>query len=671
MFFQPEIETMPREELRELQLERMRESLRNAYENVPLYRERFDAAGVTPDDLTSLEDIAKFPFVVKQDMRDNYPFGMFARENADVARIHASSGTTGQATVVGHTANDLANWGDCFARGIAMVGGDENSTIQVSYGYGLFTGGLGAHAGGEAMGCTVIPTSSGNTKRQVQMLKDCKTDILACTPSYALLIADTAIEMGYDPATEFQISGGIFGAGQRCVEPIGDVVFDPTFVVCLHKSMGVPFNDRDPEYDEWLNLDYHDFIQAGGSVGYEEQEYRVLKDATDWWKTEEYPDGPDFPQYAAKFQEEGWFDCRKWHPERWGTYRRWEMGYRRQQAGYNLYAAVDEKCAFGTPTGKVEIWSTICESYIGDTVTESYVLETPGTAAKVGEKTPYFAQVCSPDRDAYAGDIPDIDKFPHWFEPKNSRVQAPEWYDANLVDGASYNSDNYLNKPYHGIAGVGNGQATDNGTTDNLEAYKQAVKENPEATFICTSGARQPVYFHSEHRQLPWCRELWPSPRFEMNPNDAARLGIEQGDWIWVRTPWGAIREVADLYYGIKEGTTNANHAWWYPEMDHAAHGFELVGINCTMDKYAQCWICGASQLRGNPMVVYKATEENSPFGNPVPCDPWGNEAITNANDPRLKEWLANDPRLDDSKVELTYASADAKGLQTISLIKE
>ena len=188
---------------------------------------------------------------------------------------------------------------------------------------------------------------------------------------------------------------------------------------------------------------------------------------------------------------------------------------------------------------------------------------------------------------------------------------------------------------------------------------------------IITTGRRIPVYFHSEHRQLPWCRELWPSPRFEMNPNDAARLGIEQGDWIWVRTPWGAIREVADLYYGIKEGTTNANHAWWYPEMDHAAHGFELVGINCTMDKYAQCWICGASQLRGNPMVVYKATEENSPFGNPVPCDPWGNEAITNANDPRLKEWLANDPRLDDSKVELTYAKSDAKGLQTISLIKE
>ncbi len=211
-YFQPEIETMPREQLRELQLEGMKESMRNAYENVPLYKERFDAAGVSVDDLNSLEDLAKFPFIVKQDMRDAYPYGMFARPMSEVARIHASSGTTGQATVVGHSAKDLENWGNCFARGIAMVGGSKDSVIQVSYGYGLFTGGLGAHAGGEAMGCAVIPTSSGNTKRQVQMMKDCGTDILACTPSYALLIADTAIEMGYDPATEFKISGGIFGA---------------------------------------------------------------------------------------------------------------------------------------------------------------------------------------------------------------------------------------------------------------------------------------------------------------------------------------------------------------------------------------------------------------------------------------------------------------------------
>ncbi len=212
MYYQPEIETMPRDELAQLQLQRMRESFENCYQNVELYRRRFDELGVKPQDLASLEDLAKFPFTIKQDLRDAYPFGMFARNNKDVARIHASSGTTGQATVVGHTAADLENWGDCFARGIAMVNGDANSTIQVSYGYGLFTGGLGAHAGGEAMGCTVIPTSSGNTKRQVQMMKDCGTDILACTPSYALLIADTAIEMGYNPAEEFQISAGIFGA---------------------------------------------------------------------------------------------------------------------------------------------------------------------------------------------------------------------------------------------------------------------------------------------------------------------------------------------------------------------------------------------------------------------------------------------------------------------------
>ena len=203
---------MPREQLRELQLERMQRSVQHAYDNVAFYQRSFKEAGVEPGDLKSLDDLAKFPFIVKQDMRNSYPYGLFAVPGKDVARIHASSGTTGQATVVGHTRSDLDNWGDCFARGIYMVGGGPESTIQVSYGYGLFTGGLGAHAGGEAMGCAVIPTSSGNTKRQVQMMKDCGTDILACTPSYALLIADTAIEMGYDPATEFKISGVILGA---------------------------------------------------------------------------------------------------------------------------------------------------------------------------------------------------------------------------------------------------------------------------------------------------------------------------------------------------------------------------------------------------------------------------------------------------------------------------
>ncbi len=212
MFYQPDIEAMPVEELHTLQLKRMQESVKRAWEHVPFYQDTFKEAGVEPGDLTSFDDLKKFPFLMKQDMRDAYPYKLFAVPSGDVARVHASSGTTGQATVVGHTAEDLKNWGDCFARGIYMVNGSRESVLQVSYGYGLFTGGLGAHAGGEAIGCQVIPTSSGNTKRQVQMMKDLGTDILACTPSYALLIADTAIEMGYNPATEFKISAGIFGA---------------------------------------------------------------------------------------------------------------------------------------------------------------------------------------------------------------------------------------------------------------------------------------------------------------------------------------------------------------------------------------------------------------------------------------------------------------------------
>lgn len=225
MFFQEEIETMPREQLRDLQLERMKWSIQHAYDNVEFYQKSFKEAGVEPGDLKTLEDLQKFPFIVKQDMRDNYPDKLFAVPRSEVARIHASSGTTGQATVVGHTVEDLQHWGECFARGIAMVEGTKDSTIQVSYGYGLFTGGLGAHAGGEAVGCAVIPTSSGNTKRQIQMMKDLGTDILCCTPSYALLIADTAIEMGYNPAKEFKISGGIFGA-EPCSENMRQEIAD-------------------------------------------------------------------------------------------------------------------------------------------------------------------------------------------------------------------------------------------------------------------------------------------------------------------------------------------------------------------------------------------------------------------------------------------------------------
>ena len=148
------------------------------------------------------------------------------------------------------------------------------------------------------------------------------------------------------------------------------------------------------------------------------------------------------------------------------------------------------------------------------------------------------------------------------------------------------------------------------------------------------------MYFHSEHRQLPWCRELWPVPRVEINPKTAAEYGIEQGDWVWIETEWGKIREVADLYYGVKEDVINLEHTWWYPEVKDAGHGWQFSQVNQLIDHYAQDPHSGTSNLRAYQVKIYKATPENSPFGNPVPCDHNGVEIIHDASDPRLKEWL-------------------------------
>lgn len=216
-YFQPEIEMMERSALEALQLARLRETVVNCYERIGFYTSAFDAAGISPFSIEDLSDLRTLPFTEKQNLRDGYPFGMFAVDVTRAQRLHASSGTTGNATVVGYTQQDLDNWGDTFARCIAMVGGGPESILQISYGYGLFTGGLGAHEGGIRMGSTILPMSSGNTKRQVQMMKDFGVDILACTPSYALLIADTAIELGFDPANDFKISGAILGA-EPCSE---------------------------------------------------------------------------------------------------------------------------------------------------------------------------------------------------------------------------------------------------------------------------------------------------------------------------------------------------------------------------------------------------------------------------------------------------------------------
>jgi len=205
------IETASRDELAALQLSRLRSTLARAYENVPHYRRAFDRAGVRPDDCKALADLARFPFTVKTDLRDNYPFGMFAVPRTDVVRIHASSGTTGKPTVVGYTRNDIDTWATVMARSIRAAGGRAGDIVHVAYGYGLFTGGLGAHYGAEKLGATVIPMSGGQTEKQVQLIIDFKPDIIMVTPSYMLAIAEEMERQGIDPKT-CSLSIGIFGA---------------------------------------------------------------------------------------------------------------------------------------------------------------------------------------------------------------------------------------------------------------------------------------------------------------------------------------------------------------------------------------------------------------------------------------------------------------------------
>ncbi|MDH5353427.1 MAG: phenylacetate--CoA ligase [Gammaproteobacteria bacterium] len=205
------IETASLDELQALQLKRMQWTLDHAYYNVPMYRNKFDDAGVHPGDLKHLEDICKFPYTTKQDLRDNYPFGTFAVPMKEVVRIHASSGTTGKPTVVGYTQGDIDRWANIVARSIRAAGGRAGDKVHISYGYGLFTGGLGAHYGAEKLGCTVIPVSGGQTEKQVQLIQDFKPDIIMVTPSYCLNLADEFDRQGIDPKN-CSLRVGIFGA---------------------------------------------------------------------------------------------------------------------------------------------------------------------------------------------------------------------------------------------------------------------------------------------------------------------------------------------------------------------------------------------------------------------------------------------------------------------------
>ncbi|MHA3916537.1 phenylacetate--CoA ligase PaaK [Halovulum sp. GXIMD14793] len=205
------IERASRDEIAALQQERMAWSLRHAYENTPFYRQQFDAHGVHPDDFRTLADLAKFPFTLKQDLRDTYPFGMFAVPRDQIVRVHASSGTTGKPTVVGYTKGDIETWGDLVARSIRASGGRAGDICHIAYGYGLFTGGLGAHYGAEKLGCTVVPVSGGMTERQVTLINDFKPDIIMVTPSYMLSVLDEFRRQGLDPRAS-SLKVGIFGA---------------------------------------------------------------------------------------------------------------------------------------------------------------------------------------------------------------------------------------------------------------------------------------------------------------------------------------------------------------------------------------------------------------------------------------------------------------------------
>lgn len=211
LYWNKPMECMDREQLRELQSERLRRVVRTVYHNVPYYRNEMQRRGLVPEDINGVEDLAKLPFTTKQDLRDNYPYGLFAVPLSEIVRIHASSGTTGKPTVVGYTRNDIALWAELMARTMTCGGTTRDSVVQNAFGYGLFTGGLGVHYGTERIGASVIPISGGNTKRQIMLMKDFGTTVLACTPSYALFLAEAIAESGIK-RSELKLEYGVFGA---------------------------------------------------------------------------------------------------------------------------------------------------------------------------------------------------------------------------------------------------------------------------------------------------------------------------------------------------------------------------------------------------------------------------------------------------------------------------
>ncbi len=222
-YFQKDLETMSAADKKALQSERLVKMVKYVYENQLPYRAKMDAIKLKPTDIKSIDDIYKLPYTVKQDLRDAYPFGMMARPRKDLVRLHASSATTGKLTVAGYTMHDIDVWAECAARSLVMAGADENSLVHVAYGYGLFTGGLGMHYGAEKMGACVTPASAGNTQKQIQLLSDFGADIICCTPSYIIYLAEEMEKMGLKPGVDIKLKGGVFGAETWSEEMRADI----------------------------------------------------------------------------------------------------------------------------------------------------------------------------------------------------------------------------------------------------------------------------------------------------------------------------------------------------------------------------------------------------------------------------------------------------------------
>ena len=256
MYWNKEIELMSREQIQAMQFERLKKTVQRIYDNVEYYRNRMKAAGVHPDDVKTLNDLRILPFTTKQDLRDTYPYGLFSSPLEDIVRLHASSGTTGKQIVVGYTQSDLDMWSECMARCLTMAGASKNSRVHVSYGYGLFTGGLGAHGGAEKVGAVTIPASTGNTQRQITLLKDLGATVICCTPSYALYLAETLSEMGLSK-DDLNLQSGIFGAEpwtdkmrKRIEDGLGLKAYD---IYGLSEIMG-PAVSQSCEYQNGLHV---------------------------------------------------------------------------------------------------------------------------------------------------------------------------------------------------------------------------------------------------------------------------------------------------------------------------------------------------------------------------------------------------------------------------------